>query len=54
MTYLKRADVPEELRSEKEGELSLAERIQLWAKESPLGKADRQKYVEVKTAHNLI
>lgn len=49
-----RADVPEELRSEKEGELSLAERIQLWAKESPLGKADRQKYVEVKTAHNLI
>lgn len=49
-----RADVPEELRSQKEGETSLAERIQLWAKESPLGKADRQKYVEVKTAHNLI
>ena len=49
-----RADVPEELKSEKEGELSLAERIQQWAKESPLGKADREKYDEVKTAHNLI
>jgi hypothetical protein len=36
------------------GDVSLVERIQMWAKESPLGKADKDKYVEVKTKNNLI
>eukprot|EP00581_Thalassiosira_minuscula_P006084 CAMPEP_0183740618 /NCGR_PEP_ID=MMETSP0737-20130205/60113_1 /TAXON_ID=385413 /ORGANISM="Thalassiosira miniscula, Strain CCMP1093" /LENGTH=210 /DNA_ID=CAMNT_0025975739 /DNA_START=184 /DNA_END=816 /DNA_ORIENTATION=+ len=50
-----RVDVPEELCGGKEGgEKSLVEKIQEWAKESPLGKADREKYVEVKTKNNLI
>ncbi len=33
---------------------TLVERIQDWCKESPLGKADREKYDEVKTRNNLI
>ena len=49
-----RADVPEDMRSSGDGEMSLVERIQMWAKESPLGKADKDKYVEVKTKKNLI
>ena len=50
-----RTDVPEDMRSSGEGdEMSLVERIQMWAKESPLGKADKDKYVEVKTKNNLI
>lgn len=49
-----RADVPEDMRSSGDGDMSLVERIQMWAKESPLGKADKDKYVEVKTKNNLI
>jgi len=48
-----RSDVPEDMCGEGDKK-SLIERIQDWAKESPLGKADREKYVEVKTKHNLI
>jgi len=48
-----RVDVPEEMRGSMD-EKSLVERIQDWAKESPLGKADRERYVEVKTKNNLI
>lgn len=48
-----RTDVPEGMRSTG-GDVSLVERIQMWAKESPLGKADKDKYVEVKTKNNLI
>ena len=33
---------------------TLVERIQDWCKESPLGKADKDKYEEVKTKNNLI
>lgn len=49
-----RTDVPEDMRSSGEDKKSLVERIQMWAKESPLGKADKDKYVEVKTRNNLI
>lgn len=49
-----RTDVPEELCGVEGGEKSLVQRIQDWAKESPLGKASREKYVEVKTKNNLI
>jgi|EP00970_Alexandrium_tamarense_P001413 succinate dehydrogenase flavin-adding protein (antitoxin of CptAB toxin-antitoxin module) len=49
-----RVDVPKEMQSTVVGEKSLVQRIQDWAKESPLGKADREKYVEVKTKNNLI
>ncbi len=49
-----RTDVPEDMRSTGAGDHSLVERIQMWAKESPLGKADKDKYVEVKTKNNLI
>ena len=49
-----RTDVPEDMKGEVGGEMTLVEKIQLWAKESPLGKADREKYVEVKTKNNLI
>ncbi|KAL9187699.1 hypothetical protein ACHAXT_006077 [Thalassiosira profunda] len=49
-----RTDVPEEMKGAEGGEKSLVERIQEWAKESPLGKADRERYVEVKTKNNLI
>jgi succinate dehydrogenase flavin-adding protein (antitoxin of CptAB toxin-antitoxin module) len=36
------------------GRRTLVERIQDWCKESPLGKADMEKYNEVKTRNNLI
>ena len=48
-----RTDVPEDMKSTN-GEMTLVEKIQNWAKESPLGKASREKYVEVKTKNNLI
>ncbi|KAL7489031.1 hypothetical protein ACHAW6_014597 [Cyclotella cf. meneghiniana] len=48
-----RTDVPEDMKSGGR-EKSVVERIQEWAKESPLGKADREKYVEVKRENNLI
>ncbi len=47
-----RTDVPEDMRTAS-GD-GLVERIAQWAKESPLGKADKDKYVEVKTRNNLI
>ena len=48
-----RTDVPESMRGVA-GEKTLVEKIQDWAKESPLGKASREKYVEVKSKNNLI
>jgi len=48
-----RTDVPNHMKST-DGEMTLVEKIQNWAKESPLGKASREKYVEVKTKNNLI
>eukprot|EP00986_Skeletonema_menzelii_P015739 scaffold12566_cov162-Skeletonema_menzelii.AAC.3 len=47
-----RTDVPEDMKTA--GGDGLVERIAQWAKESPLGKADKEKYVEVKTKNNLI
>ena len=50
-----RTDVPEHMKSKDgEGEMTLVEKIQKWAEECPLGKASREKYVEVKTKNNLI
>jgi len=51
-----RSDVPEEMGGgvAGDGKRSLVERIQDWCKESPLGKADKEKYDEVKTKNNLI
>jgi len=50
-----RSDVPEDMKaSGDDGWQSVVERIQQWAKDSPLGKADKEKYVEVKTRNNLI
>lgn len=50
-----RSDVPEDMKaSGDDGGQSVVERIQAWAKDSPLGKADKEKYVEVKTKNNLI
>jgi succinate dehydrogenase flavin-adding protein (antitoxin of CptAB toxin-antitoxin module) len=46
-----RLDVPEEL---KQNGGSVAERIQEWARSSPLGKADPETYKSVKTEHKLI
>lgn len=46
-----RLDVPEEM---KRGGQSVAERIQEWARSSPLGKADPETYKAVKTEHKLI
>jgi succinate dehydrogenase flavin-adding protein (antitoxin of CptAB toxin-antitoxin module) len=46
-----RLDVPEEL---KQNGRSVAERIQEWARSSPLGKADPDTYKAVKTEHKLI
>ena len=46
-----RVDVPEELKMEGTG---VVERIQHWARESPLGKADPEKYKSVKTDAGLI
>ena len=48
-----RTDVPESMRGVG-SEKTLVEKIQDWAKESPLGKASREKYVEVKSKNNLI
>ncbi|KAL7468238.1 hypothetical protein ACHAXS_008464 [Conticribra weissflogii] len=50
-----RSDVPEDMKAaEDDGRKSVVERIQEWAKKSPLGKADKDKYVEVKIKNNLI
>ena len=51
-----RSDVPEGMGGGGEGgaQRTLVERIQDWCKESPLGKADKDKYEEVKTKNNLI
>lgn len=54
-----RSDVPDEMKSGREGDGSsnsrtIVEQIQDWVKESPLGKADQEKYHEVKTKNNLI
>jgi succinate dehydrogenase assembly factor 2 len=46
-----RLDVPEDL---KQNGTSVAERIQEWARSSPLGKADPDTYKAVKTEHKLI
>jgi succinate dehydrogenase assembly factor 2 len=46
-----RLDVPEEL---KMGGKGVVERIQEWARQHPLGKADPEKYKSVKTAAKLI
>jgi len=46
-----RMDVPAEL---KRGGTGVVERIQDWARESPLGKADPEKYKSVKTDARLI
>lgn len=45
-----RVDIPIELQNK---EKRIAERIQDWARNSPLGKADPEKYKEVKTKSNL-
>lgn len=45
-----RTNVPDELKGGRE----VVERIQNWAKQSPLGKADPKKYGEVKGKNNLI
>jgi len=47
-----RLDVPEELKTP-DGS-GVVERIQEWARNSPLGRADPAKYKEVKTKNNLI
>ena len=47
-----RLDVPEELKTP-DGS-GVVERIQEWARNSPLGRADPDKYKEVKTNNNLI
>ena len=53
-----RSDVPEGMGGSGGGggggQRTLVERIQDWCKESPLGKADKDKYEEVKTKNNLI
>lgn len=50
-----RTDVPDHMKSKDgEGEMTLVEKIQKWVEGSPLGKASREKYVEVKTKNNLI
>lgn len=43
-----RTDIPQEM------EGSVVEKIQAWAKNSPLGKANREKYSEMKKMNNLI
>jgi len=47
-----RTDVPQDMKS-KDGN-SVVERIQEWARSSPLGKGDPEKYSVVKREHNLI
>ena len=46
-----RLDVPEAMKRDGNG---VVERIQEWARSSPLGKADPEKYREMKTDKNLI
>ena len=45
-----RTEIPDELK----GKHGVVERIQSWARQSPLGKADPKKYEEVKGNNNLI
>jgi Uncharacterized conserved protein len=47
-----RTDVPQDMKSD-DGK-SVVERIQEWARSSPLGKGDPEKYSVVKKQHNLI
>ena len=47
-----RVDIPEEQKTEKGN--SVVERIQQWARSSPLGKADPETYKRVKSDANLI
>ena len=47
-----RLDIPEELKTPDES--GVVERIQAWARNSPLGKADPATYKKVKTSNNLI
>eukprot|EP00563_Minutocellus_polymorphus_P021158 CAMPEP_0197725084 /NCGR_PEP_ID=MMETSP1434-20131217/6759_1 /TAXON_ID=265543 /ORGANISM="Minutocellus polymorphus, Strain CCMP3303" /LENGTH=219 /DNA_ID=CAMNT_0043310529 /DNA_START=39 /DNA_END=698 /DNA_ORIENTATION=+ len=47
-----RSDVPEEMR--REGGAGVVEQIQKWARASPLGKAEPEKYASVKQDNNLI
>lgn len=47
-----RTDVPQDMKSD-DG-TSIVERIQEWARSSPLGKGDPEKYSVVKRQHNLI
>jgi succinate dehydrogenase assembly factor 2 len=60
-----RSDIPDEMKSNSSsndgsgssssgGGRTVVEQIQDWVKESPLGKADQEKYHEVKTKNNLI
>ena len=61
-----RSDVPDEMKSGSSSNngsgssgggssgRTIVEQIQDWVKESPLGKADQEKYHEVKTKNNLI
>jgi succinate dehydrogenase assembly factor 2 len=50
-----RVDVPEDMKAGSgEGTKTVVEKIQDWVKECPLGKADKERYVEVKTKNNLI
>mmetsp|Transcript_16357 Transcript_16357/g.35858 ORF Transcript_16357/g.35858 Transcript_16357/m.35858 type:complete len:196 (+) Transcript_16357:82-669(+) len=46
---LRVVDLPEQLKDN-----TVVQRIQAWARESPLGKADPEKYKQVKTAAKLI
>jgi succinate dehydrogenase flavin-adding protein (antitoxin of CptAB toxin-antitoxin module) len=46
-----RLDVPESMKRDGNG---VVERIQEWARSSPLGKADQEAYKALKTAKNLI
>ncbi|KAL7553680.1 hypothetical protein ACHAWF_016999 [Thalassiosira exigua] len=48
-----RTDVPDDMRGSG-GEKSLVEKIQDWARASPLGKADQERYAEAKAKNNLI
>ena len=47
-----RSDVPENMK--REGGDGVVEQIQEWARSSPLGRADPEKYAAAKGAHNLI
>mmetsp|Transcript_4259 Transcript_4259/g.10630 ORF Transcript_4259/g.10630 Transcript_4259/m.10630 type:complete len:238 (-) Transcript_4259:1080-1793(-) len=51
-----RVDVPPEIKkaSAESGKPSIVEQIQEWARSHPLGKADPQQYIKVKTEHNMI